>query len=80
MLEKLNQLAEQSARNVSRRQFLGRISRGAVVATGALGAVLAIPHDVSAGRWRCPKGYHWCRWQGYCIPNGKRCRESAGER
>jgi hypothetical protein len=82
MLEKVNQLAEQSATNVSRRRFLSRFS-GSLAAAGALGTFLAMSLDSSAGRppkEDCPKGYSWCHWQSACIPKGQRCRESGRSR
>lgn len=83
MFEKVNQLAEQSATNVSRRRFLSRFGGGALAVAGALGTFLAMSRDASAGRppkEDCPDGYHWCRWQQVCIPRGQRCRESRWER
>ena len=50
MFEKVCQIAEQAATNVSRRGFLGRFGKGALMAAGALGAILASPGDASAGR------------------------------
>jgi hypothetical protein len=43
MLEKVNQLAEQAATNVSRRQFLGRLGRSAMAVAAASGGLLAVP-------------------------------------
>ena len=50
MLEKVSQLAEQAATNVSRRQFLGRFGRGAMVVAAAAGGLLAMAQGVHAGR------------------------------
>jgi hypothetical protein len=50
MLEKFSQLAEQAATNVSRRQFLGRMGRGAMVVAAAAGGLLALPAVARAGR------------------------------
>ena len=72
MWEKFNQIAEHAAIDVSRRQFLGRVGRGALMAAGALGALMVFPSDALAGR-RCPEGYHYCRHCG-CIGNGTRCQ------
>jgi hypothetical protein len=48
MLEKFNQLAAAAATKVSRRQFLDRVGRGAMVVVAAAGGLLAISHDASA--------------------------------
>jgi hypothetical protein len=50
MLEKFGQLAEQAATNVSRRQFLGRFGRGAMVVAAAAGGMLALPAISRGGR------------------------------
>src|SRR5262245_6245556 len=50
MLEKVSQLAEQAATNVSRRQFLGRFGRGALAVAMATGGLLAVPSIGHAGR------------------------------
>ena len=50
MLEKVSRLAEQAATNVSRRQFLGRFGRGAMIVAAAAGGALALPGVARAGR------------------------------
>jgi hypothetical protein len=50
MLERFSQLAEQAATNVSRRQFLGRFGRGAMVVAAAAGGMLALPAISRGGR------------------------------
>ena len=50
MFEKVSQLAEQAAANVSRRQFLGRLGRDAAAAAAALGGLLAFPTVAMSGR------------------------------
>ena len=50
MLEKMTEIAEQAAANVSRRQFLGRLGRRAAVSAAALGGLLALPAVAQAGR------------------------------
>ena|SRR5688572_32879730 len=50
MLEKVSQLAEQAATNVSRRQFLGLLGRGAMVVAAAAGGLLALPGAAHAKR------------------------------
>jgi hypothetical protein len=72
MFESFDRVAQKVATNSSRRQFLGRFGRGALVAAGALGAMLAFPSDAMAGR-RCPEGYRYCRRCG-CVPTGTRCK------
>lgn len=69
MLEKFNKLAERAATHVSRRVFLKRIGRGAMIAAAAAGGVLAVARDASAAR--CPPGYHPCRRNGVntCCSN-----------
>jgi hypothetical protein len=76
MIEKLSQLAEQAATNVSRRQFLGRVGRGAMIAAAAAGGLLAFPAAATAGR-RCPGGYYVCGYDRrdgdvICCPRGNR--------
>ena len=83
MLEKLNQAAEHAATNVSRRGFLGRFGRSVLAAAGAVGAMLTLPRDTSAGRpsgaMKCPKGYRKCISHThtgsyfYCVPRGSSC-------
>lgn len=41
MLEKIAQIVEQMATNVSRRQFVGRLGRGAMGVTAAMGGWVA---------------------------------------
>ena len=53
MFEKFSQLAEQTATNVSRRQFLGWVGRGALIAAGAVGGFLASGSEAQAGRRVC---------------------------
>jgi hypothetical protein len=50
MFEKVGRLAEAAATSasVSRRGFLGRLGRGALVTAGVLGGLLAIPRDARA--------------------------------
>jgi hypothetical protein len=42
MFEQISQLAEQTATRASRRQFLGRVGRGALAAAMAMGAILLL--------------------------------------
>jgi hypothetical protein len=65
MFEKLSEIAERSATRASRRQFLGRVGRGALVAASALGGFLAFGSETRAGKRNrrctsdanCPRGY-----------------------
>ena len=66
MLEKVSQVAEQAATNVSRRGFLDRLGRGALVAAGALAVVAMGAERASAGR-RCPPGYRNCVWNNLAL-------------
>jgi hypothetical protein len=76
MFEKFNQMAEQAATNASRRQFLGRVGRGALIAAGAVASFVAFGSEAQAGRCRrrkpgctsdanCPRG-HICV-AGKCV-------------
>jgi hypothetical protein len=72
MFEKLVDVAEQSATRASRRQFLGRVGRSALVAASTLGGFLAFGSESQAAKRNrrctsdanCPRGY---------ICNGGRC-------
>src|SRR5262245_12818797 len=54
MLDKVNELAEQAATNVSRRELLGRFGRSALAVAAAAGGILALPAVGHAGR-RSPR-------------------------
>ncbi len=59
MFEKVSHAAEQIAVSASRREFLGKVGRGALATTAALGGVLALPAISAAGRkppTACPAG------------------------
>src|SRR5215510_4656703 len=83
MFERVSQLAEEAANNVSRRQFLGRLGRAAGAAAGMLGGLLLCPMDAHAGRRdngnpctpdvksHCPDGHV------VCCPKGTKCRTVA---
>jgi hypothetical protein len=72
MFEKLVEVAERSVTRASRRQFLGRVGRGALVAAGVLGGFLAFGSETQAEKRKrrctsdadCPRGY---------ICNGSQC-------
>lgn len=53
MFEKVNQIAEQAATSASRREFLGRLGRGALIAAGAVAGYLAFGSEAQAGRRGC---------------------------
>jgi hypothetical protein len=53
MFERVGNLAERVATNVSRRAFLGRLGQGALGLVAAIGGVLAFPADVQAGNNHC---------------------------
>jgi hypothetical protein len=63
MFEKASKVAQQTATNAARREFLGRLGRGAMTAAAALGGYLAFSSEAQAGRRRCtadsqcPRGY-----------------------
>jgi hypothetical protein len=63
MFENISRVAEQAATNASRREFLGRLGRGALVAAGTVAGYLAFGSEAEAGRRRCttdtqcPRGY-----------------------
>ena len=80
MFEKVSQLAEQAATNVSRRQLLGQLGKGALLTAGALGTFLALPGAAIAGRRpksECPEGTRKCKGKGghcwQCYPDNERC-------
>src|SRR5262245_10067819 len=50
MFDKLSELAEHAATNVSRREFLGRFGRSALAVAAAAGGILALPAVGHAGR------------------------------
>ena len=74
MFEKFNHFAESTATNASRRQFLGRLGRGATAVAAGLGGLLAFPCDAQAAR-QCPKGYQLYKdpdtGERRCAPKGK---------
>jgi hypothetical protein len=53
MFEKVLRLAEQTATQTSRRQFLGRFGRGAMSAAAAIGGLLALPTSTHAATDVC---------------------------
>ena len=71
MFEKVSQIAQEAATSASRREFLGRLGRGALVAAGTVASYLAFGSEAQAGRRRCstdaecPRG-HICE-AGRCV-------------
>jgi hypothetical protein len=77
----INQLAEHVAASASRRQFLGRLGRGAMVIAATAGGLLATPGEShAAGTARCC--YYRCGGRGgtrgyyVCRSDGSACRTS----
>jgi hypothetical protein len=48
MFDRVSEAAEKLATNVSRRQFMGGLGKGALALAGAIGAMLAFPDLVQA--------------------------------
>jgi hypothetical protein len=48
MFDKISEAAEKLATNVSRREFMGGLGKGALALAGAMGAMLAFPRLVQA--------------------------------
>jgi hypothetical protein len=62
MFNRVSEVAEKLATNVSRREFMGRQGKGALVLADTLGAMLALPESVQAGACGCING------GGFCLP------------
>ena len=60
MLEKLGQLAEQAATNVSRRQMFGQIGRAALGAVALLAGLLPSQTEAARGLKQCVVCYYLC--------------------
>jgi hypothetical protein len=77
MFEKIGQLAETAATNVSlsRRGFLGQLGRGALVIAGAMGGLLSViaPVQARGGRQTCCGGSHCSPPHGGCVWTGEFC-------
>jgi hypothetical protein len=81
MFEKLTQMAEQAAISMSRRQFLGRFSRGACGVAAAVGGMLALPHLAEAKPRRCgPNSQTSCigKVEGQWCPAGTKSGTCVG--
>jgi hypothetical protein len=59
LFEKFNLVAEQAATSASRRQFLGRLGRGALVAAAVVGGFLAFGAEAQAGKRVCSTDSVW---------------------
>jgi hypothetical protein len=62
VIEKLSWIAELAATSASRRQFLGRVGKGALAAAGVLASYVAFGSEARAARRcstdaNCPRGY-----------------------
>lgn len=87
MFKKFNRLAEQAATSVSRRQFLGRLGRGAAAAAAVMGGLLVFPGDAHA--LSCVGGFEptVCPGGGkrnslrrtICCPPGSTCAKVKGQ-
>ncbi len=60
MFDKVSQVAEKLATNVSRRAFLGRLGQGALVLAGAMAAMLAFPRLGQAAKDNAYCCYYGC--------------------
>jgi hypothetical protein len=93
MLEKIGRIAERAATNVSRRQFLGCVGRGAMALAAAAGGLLAVAAEAQ-GATVCGANSHyacrgktagqWCALgtrSGICVGSPAcTCRASNGGR
>ncbi|MCA9110826.1 MAG: twin-arginine translocation signal domain-containing protein [Planctomycetaceae bacterium] len=72
MLKKLNSLAQQTATNVSRRQFLGRLTQGAAGAALVAASVVVTGSAAMAGRGVTSRAC--CGPRAKCIAPQKGCK------
>ncbi len=77
MFDKIGLAAEKMALSMSRRCFLGRLGRRAVVAAAGLMGLLTFPGVASAAKCppgqqqsKCPEGFY------ICCPKGYSCKGS----
>jgi hypothetical protein len=79
MFEKISQIAELAATGVSRREFLGRLGRGAAAAAAATAGILAHPGEALARRVKARCCYYRCGGRGgtsgryICRADGGAC-------
>jgi hypothetical protein len=79
MFEKVGQLAERVATNVSRRELLGQLGLGALAVAAAAADVLALPAVARGDRrpYLCPEGSWWrCvgQLEGFACDFGSVCK------
>ncbi len=68
MFEKVGQMAEQMATGVSRRQFLDRFGKTALVVAGVAGGFLAVASNArAAGHCCCSATFGCYRSHGKCT-------------
>ncbi len=84
MLEKFSQIAEQAATNASRRQFLGRLGKGALATAGIVAGYLAFGSSAAAARRQCASDANCPTGQicvgGLCVKGVRACSAgSAGQ-
>ena len=85
MLDKINRLAERTATQASRRQFLNRFGRSAMALAAAVGGLLACAEDAHAAR-RARCCYYRCggrggTWGHYvCHSDGGPCSRTVSNR
>ena len=58
MFDRVNEAAEKLATNVSRREFMGGLGKGALALAGAMGVILAFPRLVQAGQQQLCHCFH----------------------
>lgn len=70
MFESIGQHAERVAKAMSRREYLGRLGRGALTVAAALGGILSFPAGSQGETYICPAGSNW-----HCegVPEGASC-------
>jgi hypothetical protein len=68
MIERFSRIAERAATSASRRQFLGRVGKGALAAAGVVASYLAVGPQAEAAK-RCTTDAN-CR-RGYICVAGK---------
>jgi hypothetical protein len=81
MFDRVSEAAEKLATNVSRRAFLGRLGKGSLALTGAIGALLGLAGAAQAGGgkkccyYSLPlRGASW----GVCVNLGDPCPPQNG--
>jgi len=78
MFDRVSQAAEKLATNVSRREVMGQLGRGALVLAGVLAGICASPRIAQAGK----KGHSCCYGAGGCLAPETGCKfvwSSCGE-